>query len=51
MGNVILDVIALKVRTTRRPKPNKETPIYPIERVSREVLDGLFKIVTFEDRD
>jgi len=51
MGNVILDVVALKVSTTRRPKPNRETPIYPIERVSREVMDGLFKIVPFEDRD
>ena len=50
-GNVILDVVVWKVNTTRRLKPNRETPMYPIEKVSREVLDGLFKIVPFEDRN
>ena len=49
IGNVILEAVALKVITTRRPKPSRETPIYPIERVSKEVKDGLFKIVPFED--
>lgn len=49
IGNVILEAAALKVIITRRPKPSRETPIYPIERVSGEVMDGLFKIVPFED--
>ena len=50
-GNVILESVAVKVSTTRSPKPNRETPIYPTERVSNDVVDGLFKIVSFEDRD
>jgi hypothetical protein len=49
IGNVIFEAVALKVITTRRPKPSRETPIYPIERVSGEDRDGLFKIVPFED--
>ena len=50
-GNVILDSVAVKVSTTRSPKPNRETPIYPTERLSNDVMDGLFKIVSFEDLD
>lgn len=49
IGNVILEAVVLKVITARRPKPSRETPIYPIERVSGEGRDGLFKIVPFED--
>jgi hypothetical protein len=48
-GKVILEAAALKVITTRRPKPSRETPIYPIESVSGEGMDGFFKIVSFED--
>jgi hypothetical protein len=47
IGNVILDAVALKVSTMRRPKPRRETPIYPIERVSGEDMDDFFKIFPF----